>query len=441
MSAKWYRGYQIVGRREVYIERISTLVRNYDLGSVIPNLHTEKIRRGQRQFYLFLGFNSEPKGYIPPRILDILNSISIGHPLPETLEYPQIKSMTSAGVDTEHYRRTVTYRPPLVTATEDPFDLGELQSYIDQQPTNESFLALNRLLYWLSATGAGGWPVFRRVSDLLTKEIVGLDARHLFRRLRLLGHVEYATPNGSKWGICPPVLVQATQPNTYFLAGQRTPSLLTDLSKIAEVEHQPQPTGQGPDIIQLRFASETAARQAVNRGSFKLHWGGLTSLRLAEILPDWKEYQTSLDVVSGFVLSNYTLEQWQGETYVEIHFQNQTGLYRLTPREQDTRLSPQSLFYDADTDQWRGGPWYDLRYLALQNAGEPCRVRYHHTRQRLDISANYRWPDLYERALVLASGFLPLPAPDYSWYYFKDISPELAHLLAAKLNVTIEETD
>lgn len=300
-------------------------------------------------------------------------------------------------------------------------------------------LALNHLLYWLSATGAGGWQLFRRVFNLLTAETVSLEPRQIIRKLRLLGHMEYTVANGSKWAVCPPVLVQGSRPDFYFLAGQRVPRLMVTLADVAEMEVQPQPTGEAPDLVEIRFASTAAARQAVNRGQIGLGWAGCASMRLAQALPDLAGYQASLSTVSGFVLSNFKLEQWQGQTYVGVHFQQQTGLYRLAPRDDDVRLSPQSLFFDAVTDKWRAGPWYDLRYLAQQAAGESCRVQYHRGQQRLAIPANYRWPDLYERALVLASGLLPLPSPDKRWFYFSDIPPDLAQILTAKLNATLEE--
>lgn len=436
MIAKWYRGYQVFGHRDHHINNISSLVRQNDLGSIIPCLHIEK--RSQREFYLFLGFNTDQKGEVPPHISGILDSITIGHPVGD-FEYSEIKPMISAGIDTENYRRTIAYRLPVFTPSTNPLDLSDLEPQTEQLPTPEKLAALNRLLYWLSAAGAGSWLTFKNVCDLLTMATTGLDARHIFRRLRLLGHVEYVTANGSKWAICPPTLVQSSRTGCYFLTGQRTPKLLAYLAEYAEVEEQPQPTGEAPELVQPRFSSAEAARQAIGNGQIDLSWAGLASLRLAQILPDLTGHLVSLTPVSGFALSNFTLEQWQGRAYVETHFQQQAGLYRLTPREDNSRLYPQTLYYDAEAYQWRSGPWYDLRYLAQQAAGEPCPVRYHPIQQRLSIPASYRWPDLYERALVLASGLLPLRSPDNNWFYFSDISPELAQTLADKLSATIEE--
>lgn len=439
MNAKWYRGYQVVGYKGEHIERISNLVRRHDLGASIPCLHIEKLRKGQWQFYLFLGFNTEKKGYVPAQILQILDTINIGHPVGD-FDFAEIKSMTSSGIDTENYQRTLTYRPSVLSSpTLDPFDLSELEAHNTQQATLEKLTALNHLLYWMSATGAGGWQTFKNVCDLLASSALRLDPRHIFRRLRLLGHVEYADTRGSKWTICRPVLVKTNQPDCYFLAGQRTPKLIASLAKFTDLENEHQPTGEGPDVTQLRLTSAKPIQQAVNSGKINVGLAGVASMKLARILPTLGDFRTNLSPVSGFVTSNFSFEQWQDHIYVETYFENQTGLYRLTPHDDNPRLSSHSLFYDAVTGQWRSGPWYDLCYLAQQDAGEQCIAHYHPGQQRLAVPANFRWPDLYERSLVLSSGQLPLRSSDNNWFYFSDISPELAQLLANKLNATIEE--
>src|SRR5690242_9442708 len=99
MNAKWYRGYLVFGNRDDHINRISNLVRRFDLGSVIPCLHVErKTRKGE--FYLFIGFNTDKEGYIPEKILEILNSISIGNLLDYYFKFSEIKNFVSAGIDT-----------------------------------------------------------------------------------------------------------------------------------------------------------------------------------------------------------------------------------------------------------------------------------------------------------------------------------------------------
>lgn len=257
--------------------------------------------------------------------------------------------------------------------------------------------------------------------------------------------MEYAAENGSKWSVCPPALVQIGDTNSYFLAGQRVPQLLKVLSELTSLEELPQPTSEAPNLVQLQFNSPIEAQQLINdekvRAVCPLQWAGPAAARLAASLPDLAGYRAMLPTVYGFAESNFIFHKWNGQEFVVNYFKHETGMYRLIPHDLKSRLPDQTLFFDAEQEQscWRMGAWYDLRYLAQQAAGEICRVIFSHSQQRLSIPANYRWPDIYERALTLASGFLPLPSPDKDWFYFSDISPDLVQTLAKKLNALLEE--
>ena len=111
-------------------------------------------------------------------------------------------------------------------------------------------------------------------------------------------------------------------------------------------------------------------------------------------------------------------------------------MYRLRHRDSTDQVS-QTLFYDQSREQWLQGDWYGLRFLALQQAGVECQALYHLSSHRLALSASQRWPEVYERALVLCSG--QLSEQRNEWLSFNNIPRELAQKLAAKLTVTYEE--
>jgi hypothetical protein len=56
----------------------------------------------------------------------------------------------------------------------------------------------------------------------------------------------------------------------------------------------------------------------------------------------------------------------------------------------------------------------------------------------LAISHRQRWPLLYERALVLASGFLPSRHPENGLLYYRNIPLTLARSVAEQLGVQVE---
>lgn len=442
MPARWYRAYLARGYRDGYVDRVSNLVRRNCLSDTIPCLCVERRsrRRGVGEFYLFIGINTDEKGWMPERIELLLGSVALGHPIGD-FGFEEIRRMVAAEIDTTDYVRTLPYRPPPMTPAEDPLDLHELEASIEQ-PTDELAWALNHLLFWVSSRGSGTWRTFKNACDKLVGDTIGVNARHIFRRLRLLGHVEYASRNGSRWSACPPALAQTSSGGTYFLAGQRTPELIRVLGELMTVEDVFQPTYEAPNCIQVNLTSaqdvQTLAEHSEIRRICQLRWAGCASERLATILPDLASYRAGLALVSGFVVSSYATQKWSGREFVRCHFEHDTGMYQLIPRDPNSPSPRQTLFFDAEHDCWRAGDWYGLRYLAQEQVGDICQVRYQPNQKCLILPADYRWPDLYERALVLASGFLPLKRDE--WLYFGGISPDLANNLSRKLNATVEET-
>lgn len=108
--------------------------------------------------------------------------------------------------------------------------LDDFFKHLDQEPAPvESAEAFNKLLYWLSARGSGTWQAFCDACEALK---IAVKPRRVFRRLRLLGHVEYLD-HGKRWQVCPPRVACSADGSYSYLIGQRTPSMLQTLP------HQP----------------------------------------------------------------------------------------------------------------------------------------------------------------------------------------------------------
>ena len=115
-------------------------------------------------------------------------------------------------------------------------------------------------------------------------------------------------------------------------------------------------------------------------------------------------------------------------------------MYELWPLEgPNTRATTPSytLFYDPATTRWQQGDWYGLRFLARRTAGERCPVHYDSHSQKLAIPQVWRWPELYERALVLASGHLPSWSKE--WLVYEAIGAPLLTVLSGKLGLHLVE--
>jgi hypothetical protein len=312
----------------------------------------------------------------------------------------------------------------------------------------------DRLLSWLSAAGEGRWESFVRVAKALGAAPDLPTARRLFRRFALLGHVE-SSPDGRTWSMAPPVLVKAaTSPQTAFWCGSRGAALLKPLTTSFHQEPPaPQPDGFGPSRWSFRLPPGDAPVGLPGSAEPTWDtptWGGAVAERLPRLLPDVQEWMKALDAVS--VTPPDLAEQWQLQS---CQFQPQpqfcrgggggwtgpAGLYRLTYGEAP-RAFQLTVFFDPAAPPERQllrGEWYGLRFLALRKAGKYLKAMWQNQDGGvLAVPYRQRWPLLYERALVLASGFLPCRHPENGLLYYQGVPRPLAETVAEHLGVQVE---
>ncbi|MCT7963466.1 hypothetical protein NG791_22580 [Laspinema sp. D1] len=294
----------------------------------------------------------------------------------------------------------------------------------------------DRLLYWLSATGIGNRESFKKTCEALELE----EPKRILRRLRLLGHIE-SSPDGKRWSVAPTALVKVDSdldPPQFILCGQRSIDLLGHLKKYAQLKYIYQPGSAGPHCIRLQMSEPNLI---TNHSGFTVVNVGEASLRLAKLLPDIKIWQEQLTSLPGIVPSLYQWQQFNCQTnkLEECSHPGETGLYELC-RETNPNYR-YTLFYDRERDAWLQGDWYGLRFIALHYSAQQCLACYNRDTNRLAIPWNQRWPEIYERALLLASGFLPT---DYKtqqsrWLIYENIGKELVQKLVEKLHLTCQE--
>jgi hypothetical protein len=324
----------------------------------------------------------------------------------------------------------------------DPFDFSDSGMPEEMLEDTQIDRQYDQLLYWLSARAEGSWGIFVNACNLLGLIKDLKEARHVLRRMMLLGHVECST-DGSRWSVSPPAIVQSCS-NRGFLCGQRTPDLLDKVSAQSALDDRPQPGHQGPTRIEMSGASLEDSYAIPINDSIEVLFAGKSSERLSKLLPDlagWKDLLTSIDKLNPY---NYEFEMWRSEGFVKSDgiiernnvYTGESGLYTLNHRF--TGLSS-SLFFDFERQRWLKGDWYGLRFLAIQCSGERCSVLYDSKSNALKMPIAQRWPAIYERALVLASGFLPRRSSNGKWLVYQDVSVDVSLALANKLNVSREE--
>jgi hypothetical protein len=205
-----------------------------------------------------------------------------------------------------------------------------------------------------------------------------------------------------------------------------------------DLEYTEQSDGRAPTTVHLQLASENTLQSLTEEiGShYSLIHAGNAAHNLTEILPNLDGWRDHLTPVGRILLSFYEVERFDSGTFIRCDFLGESGMYRLRHRDSNDQVS-KTLFYYQSGDQWLQGDWYGLRFLALQQAKVECKVLYHLGSRRLALPSSQRWPELYERALVLCSGQLAEQRSE--WLFFNNIPREIAQKLATKLTVAYEE--
>ncbi|MBD2413812.1 hypothetical protein FACHB389_19905 [Nostoc calcicola FACHB-389] len=432
---RWYKGFSYTGKPQQLVDEVSRLVQQHYLSNFVPLLRVQKGAKKGR-FYFFIAIESSQIGSVPPEVESVLLKLSFfQYPIKDSpgFIYEQIKSMVGAAHDVYEYTNNIPYQIVDEFVYDNPFDLIESAS-IKNVAININTISrqYDQLLYWLSALGSGTWESFKKGCEVLQLQ----DSKRILRRFRLLGHIE-SSLDGKRWSIAPGTIVKIHSQNSqeFILCGQRCTSWLTQLKEYAEIISLDQPTANAPPCIRLKVNEYKIITE-----HFSIIDAGDVSSQLADILPDITGWQQSLRSIPGIVPSLYEWKQFDGNDFVEHTFHNETGMYQMWDRKCGD-FYRMTLFYDTETDTWRQGDWYGLRFLAMHYSDRSLMAYYDATTARLAIPFSQRWPELYERALVLASGLLPTyhKTEQHLWLIYENIAANLVEKLTKKLCVTCEE--
>ena len=350
-------------------------------------------------------------------------------------------------------------RIPVEPLREEEDLAGAFTYYDPTQPAAHSTVdstPFDRFLQWLSAAGEGRWESFLRVARILGVAADAPNARRLFRRLVLLGHLE-SSPDGRAWSIAPPVVVRsAAQLQSAFWCGCRSGSLLQSLPTLWQVSDPvPQPDGFGPAMRPIVLPTERGDQWlSASTEPPTWHtpsWGGPVAERLAALLPHIDEWVKTLQPIATLTPPD-AVEQWD---LASASFLNApgfridptgrchgtTGLYRLAFGEAPS-VYHLTVFLDSTSPPGRQllrGEWYGLRFLALHRCGKYLKAVWSDADDgTLAILVRQRWPLLYERALVLASGLLPDNTTNGRYLYYRGVPLALAQSVADQLGVKVE---
>ena len=454
MMTRWYKAFRCAGiQPDTLIKQIRFQVQQQGLANLVPVVRVEKRKYRKHQsgeYYLFLALESPNPGQIPPTVQSIFQFIpALSCPVGESLTLEQIKPMVRAEYELVPYDNVhlIPYKPPPPPPRSNPFE----QTDDTPLPNSNDDLLLrsrsyDRLLLWLSAVGHGSWRIFQNTCQELGLVRERNTPATILRRLRLSGHIETSS-NRNHWSVAPSVLVKrecTDNGNEYFLCGARDAHLVQQLWEIAEVSEELQVYGHAPARISLQVDDIERVQEHCSGSVNGLHIGGNVAYRLAQRLPPLADWMDTLEALSGISPYQFITRMLTGTGFEEKPFDaSESGMYELwsdeppAPSSQSSLVRPDyTLFYDAEKQRWLRGDWYGLRFLALQlsqMSQSPCSVRYEPSSGQLAIYQDERWPELYERVLVLASG--KLPRYQEQWLIYESISQRILDALIPKLNL------
>lgn len=184
----------------------------------------------------------------------------------------------------------------------------------------------------------------------------------------------------------------------------------------------------------------------VSGAGVELTDGGITSIRLAALLPDLNGWMDSLQSLDGLAVSSLQVEKWEPggfepcDTLYDRNgvYHGESGMYRMR-REGDRSGRALTVFFDEPNQRWLRGDWYGLRFLSLGAGAFGPEAIHQSNTGVLSIPVSQHWPLVYEKALTLASGMLPERGVNPNWLVYANIPLDLAKELCRKLRVDLQE--
>lgn len=428
----WYRALRCRGNPQVIVDQISRRVQELGLRTHVPRVRHEKWwGKPNQEIHVFVAHSADANGTVDDpevaRLLDELKQYSWHRQSLGEVQRNDITRMSGHDIQVSEFARKLTYRPLAVPDLADPFDDDEADDGESLDLVAET-ARYDHLLLWMSAWGEGSFATLDAARAALG---IAAPARQVLRALRLLGHCEMS-PDGTRWSIAPTVLVETERgagAANYVLCGSRDQRLLDTLHAAFATEEALQPEGNGPCRVRLLGAGRAslAAVQACPADD--------VALALAAALPGIDDWLLLLDAVP-LVATGLEFRRYKGGDWRPLRFEGDAGFYQVTNPSRPQRQ--QHFYYRADAG-WRRGEWYGLRYLAQLRECDASPCMYDSDGHRLAVPVVWRWPELFERALVLTSGFLP--ERDGDWLVYDSVEPELLETLTPKLRLDVQPWD
>lgn len=388
------------GARKALALKIRQGIRTRKLTIELPVMKIETTPG--REFYIGLAVNDErcESGRPPDYLIELFDAVGLHLSAADLATWPtapeDVDEFLKGSFEWDYLTIPLHFEPGL--ATELPDSLNETEE-IEAAENREAY---DRLLWWCSSKASGTVTQLSEITGKLG--LTGLEGSvwGVIKNLSLLGHLDVSLEaRGWTWRVAPLTVVETASGEAAFLAGAQSAKwrdrLVEKAGATLDGSHG------GPSKLSLPSDSLAALETILG---FAPRSAAHATERWAELLPTLEEWQATLvpDPDIGAQPHHYSLERYSGNRFTKVNGNDPpSGFYRV--ERQGEQFRPKHVFRTAN-GRWLNGDFSSLRFLALTSDSSKPRAR-----QLADgtllIPWLQRWPTLYERALVLASGQLP----------------------------------
>lgn len=422
------------GKRRAVIGRVKSMVRAMHRSLELPMIRFNANLPGNT-FFLGLAVNDPSCGdEAPPEYVDELFR-RLGMPLSqvERTWWPQrgeqVEHFLRGFSECDHLTSPLTFEPlPTPRLAASLADAEEVEATHD----SESY---DHLLWWCSCKEFGTVAQVAALADGLGLTALEGSVWAVLKRMSLLGHLDVFQDQDRAWvwRIAPLTVVTNAPDGAAFLAGAQSgrlrKQLVDSLGAVLET------TNGGPLRVSISTGNLNELESTI---SFAPRRIAGASARWAELLPKIQDWQANLvsDPAVASEPHQYGFERYVGGRFVAVNGQEMpSGFYRVQRVGQ--QFVPRYLLRTTDRC-WLNGDFATLRFLSIAVGDQKPQARLCDD-GTLVVPLVQRWPSLYERALVLASGQLPTTRSSGDragrLLAYRSIPDDAARKLASKLNV------
>jgi hypothetical protein len=264
---------------------------------------------------------------------------------------------------------------------------------------------VNELLLWISGVGFGGEASFRRrAMELVPPRRTGPTAyRRALWGFGSLAHCEFGDAAGGGWRVAPPVIAAGDPAGTVsaVLCGARSALLVARLTAAAGEAMSVVAQRDAPDLILLSLPTAGDLIRVSRESGIPLQWNAPLAILSAFAPPPFGSFEDSAVPSGGWAVERFSHSRiaWVSSSVAEAGGVRR-GLFRFRSEYAVRHIYRQG----AVTRDVAPGI---AKYWALGRRQRAMRLDL--SRGQVSFPLAARPPGLIDRALVVASGMLPIP--------------------------------